>query len=269
MRRGRATDANAASIRRRTMAAGARVRRDHSRPKDANFWRPSTRAVRLPIGTPFSCKLKAPHNAGVGFFAGLSVLPDGLAWETFREANGVASLDELRARLAGIHRGGRPPKCIARPRGRTSSARRATPRTSSRPKSPPWASSTRALDRLRVEEPRRSRARARPPRRPRACLARTDAARPFRSRPRRHGACGTPGRGPASPPWKSPGVTPIERPSASRRFRRDSAPFHPYQRGRLQFLVVTEEDPRCHPCLVAFPRACRSGLRPGEGNRHA
>ena len=77
------------------------------RPKDANFWRPSTRAVRLPVGTPFFFKLKAPYSAiaGVGFFAGFSVLPDWLAWETFGEANGVASLDELRARLAGIQRG--------------------------------------------------------------------------------------------------------------------------------------------------------------------
>jgi len=73
-------------------------------PKDANFWRPSVVPVKLPIGTPFFFKLKAPHRAiaGVGFFAGFSVLPDWLAWETFGEANGVESLDELRARLAGI-----------------------------------------------------------------------------------------------------------------------------------------------------------------------
>ena len=73
-------------------------------PKDANFWRPSIRAVKLAIGTPFLFKLKAPYHAiaGVGFFAGFSVLPDWLAWETFGEANGVESLAQLRARLAGI-----------------------------------------------------------------------------------------------------------------------------------------------------------------------
>lgn len=77
------------------------------RPKDANFWRPSTRPQNLPAGTPFFFKLKAPHNAiaGFGYFAGFSVLPDWLAWETFGEANGVASLQELRARLSGIQRG--------------------------------------------------------------------------------------------------------------------------------------------------------------------
>ena len=78
-------------------------------PKDANFWRPSARAFRLEVGTPFLFKLKAPHNAiaGFGYFAGFTILPDWLAWETFGEANGVAGLDELRGRLAKIQRGAR------------------------------------------------------------------------------------------------------------------------------------------------------------------
>jgi putative restriction endonuclease len=78
-------------------------------PKDANFWRPSTRAYRLPIGTPFIFKLKAPEHAvaGFGFFAGFTVLPDWLAWDTFGEANGVGGLDELRARLGSIRKGAR------------------------------------------------------------------------------------------------------------------------------------------------------------------
>jgi putative restriction endonuclease len=77
--------------------------------KDANFWRPSARAFRLAIGTPFLFKLKAPHNAvaGFGYFAGFSVLPDWLAWETFGEANGVTDLGELRSRLSSIQDGAR------------------------------------------------------------------------------------------------------------------------------------------------------------------
>jgi putative restriction endonuclease len=88
-----------------------------ARPKDANFWRPSTKPQNLPAGTPFFFKLKAPHNviAGFGYFAGFSVLPDWLAWETFGEANGVASLEELRARLARIQRGA---SITADPQGR-------------------------------------------------------------------------------------------------------------------------------------------------------
>ncbi len=78
-------------------------------PKDANFWRPSTRAYRLPMGTPFMFKLKAPHHAiaGFGFFAGFTILPDWLAWNTFGEANGVGSLSELRHRLTAIREGAR------------------------------------------------------------------------------------------------------------------------------------------------------------------
>jgi putative restriction endonuclease len=78
-------------------------------PKDANFWRPSARAFRLDIGTPFLFKLKAPHNAiaGFGYFAGFSILPDWLAWDTFGEANGVESLAALRARLTSIQVGAR------------------------------------------------------------------------------------------------------------------------------------------------------------------
>jgi hypothetical protein len=54
-------------------------------------------------------KLKKPHNAiaGFGFFAGFSVLHDWLAWETFGDANGVDSLEALRARLHRIREGAR------------------------------------------------------------------------------------------------------------------------------------------------------------------
>jgi putative restriction endonuclease len=79
-------------------------------PMDANFWRPSPRIpVRLEIGTPFFFKLKAPHNAiaGFGYFAGFSVLPDWLAWETFGAANGVGDLRALRDRLSRIQAGAR------------------------------------------------------------------------------------------------------------------------------------------------------------------
>jgi putative restriction endonuclease len=76
-------------------------------PKDANFWRPSIRALHLDVGTPFLFKLKARHHAiaGFGYFAGFSVLPDWLAWDTFGEANGVGTLGELQQRLSRIRKG--------------------------------------------------------------------------------------------------------------------------------------------------------------------
>lgn len=80
-----------------------------SGPRDANFWRPSTRRFNLAPGTPFLFKLKSPHHAiaGFGLFAGFTVLPDWLAWDTFGEANGVDSLDALRERLRRIQEGAR------------------------------------------------------------------------------------------------------------------------------------------------------------------
>jgi putative restriction endonuclease len=78
-------------------------------PRDANFWRPSTRRFNLQPGTPFFFKLKAPHHAiaGFGVFWAFTVLPDWLAWETFGDANGVDDLDALRARLRRIREGAR------------------------------------------------------------------------------------------------------------------------------------------------------------------
>lgn len=60
-------------------------------------------------GTPFFFKLKAPQDAvaGFGFFVSFTVLPDWLAWESFGEANGVDSLESLRARLHRIRAGAR------------------------------------------------------------------------------------------------------------------------------------------------------------------
>ena len=76
---------------------------------EANFRRPSVMPFRFPVGAPFLFKLKAPERAivGFGYFAGFSVLPDWLVWETFGEANGVADLLALRQRLQTIQQAGR------------------------------------------------------------------------------------------------------------------------------------------------------------------
>jgi len=73
--------------------------------EEVNFWKPSTiRRFRAPEFSPFLFKLRAPHNAicGYAFFARYSVLPDWLAWESFGQANGVATFKELRERIATI-----------------------------------------------------------------------------------------------------------------------------------------------------------------------
>jgi putative restriction endonuclease len=72
-------------------------------PDEVNFWQPSAKPVAtfLTAGTPFLFKLHAPHNfvVGGGFFVRFSALPARLAWEAFRENNGVTDYDGLKRRV--------------------------------------------------------------------------------------------------------------------------------------------------------------------------
>ncbi|HEX7051137.1 MAG TPA: HNH endonuclease [Longimicrobiales bacterium] len=73
--------------------------------QEVDFWRPSARRRFVaPEFSPFLFKLRAPHNAicGFGYLATWSPLPIWLAWETFGEGNGCATLAEMRARLESI-----------------------------------------------------------------------------------------------------------------------------------------------------------------------
>ena len=71
---------------------------------EVNFWKPSSQLgfKVLQWGEPFLFKLHAPRNfiVGGGFFTKFLRLPVSLAWQTFGEANGAQSLDEVRIRIA-------------------------------------------------------------------------------------------------------------------------------------------------------------------------
>lgn len=71
---------------------------------EVNFWKPSPTAnfKVLQVGEPLLFKLHAPTNyiAGGGFFTRFLHLPISLAWDAFREANGVTSIDAMRKRIA-------------------------------------------------------------------------------------------------------------------------------------------------------------------------
>lgn len=70
---------------------------------EVNFWAPSAANFRaLQPGEMFLFKLHAPRNVivGGGIFAHANALPCSVAWETFREANGASSAQEMRARIA-------------------------------------------------------------------------------------------------------------------------------------------------------------------------
>lgn len=72
-------------------------------PEEVNFWQPSSRCLAefLEPGVPFLFKLHSPDNfvVGGGFFVRFSALAARLAWEAFRENNGVTDYAALRTRI--------------------------------------------------------------------------------------------------------------------------------------------------------------------------
>lgn len=71
---------------------------------EVNFWQPSGEVPfrALEPGGLFLFKLHAPRHfiVGGGFFAHWTALPVSVAWETFADKNGAATLREVRVRLA-------------------------------------------------------------------------------------------------------------------------------------------------------------------------
>ncbi len=75
---------------------------------EVNFWQPggNRQFHTLQVGEPFLFKLHAPNNfiVGGGFFRHSSLLPISIAWNAFEEKNGVATLEDMRHRLAKYRR---------------------------------------------------------------------------------------------------------------------------------------------------------------------
>ena len=76
--------------------------------REASFWQPRPSALRQDPGTPWIFKVRGVDRiGGYGFLSYYSVMPSGVAWETFGVANGVQSYAELRGRLTSLsHAGG-------------------------------------------------------------------------------------------------------------------------------------------------------------------
>lgn len=72
--------------------------------EEVNFWRPSAQTGfnALEAGELLLFKLHSPNNfiAGGGFFTRFHKMPVNMAWDVFTESNGVASLDQMRERIA-------------------------------------------------------------------------------------------------------------------------------------------------------------------------
>jgi putative restriction endonuclease len=79
-----------------------------AQPDEVNFWAPGGRAGfrALQPGELFLFKLHAPRNfiVGGGVFSHASNVPLSLAWEAFGSKNGVASLVDMRRRIARYRR---------------------------------------------------------------------------------------------------------------------------------------------------------------------
>ena len=75
---------------------------------EVNFWRPGGgRGFHaLAIGEPFFFKTHYPHNrvVGGGFYSDFAPMRLSEAWELFGEANGAASLAQMRARIGHYRR---------------------------------------------------------------------------------------------------------------------------------------------------------------------
>lgn len=71
--------------------------------EDINFWQPGGKTTfkALTPGAPFLFKLKHPINkiGGIGFFSTHSILPVNIAWEIFKERNGIASFYALKEKI--------------------------------------------------------------------------------------------------------------------------------------------------------------------------
>lgn len=72
---------------------------------EVNFWRPSAQEFHaIQSGELLVFRLKSPRNriGGFGVLSSSSVLPLQVAWETFKEANGAGSYEDLRTAIAGL-----------------------------------------------------------------------------------------------------------------------------------------------------------------------
>ena len=70
---------------------------------EVNFWQPRPAALRQLPGTPWIFKMRGGDRiGGYGFLSYYTVMPSGVAWETFGPANGVASYAAMATRLRAL-----------------------------------------------------------------------------------------------------------------------------------------------------------------------
>lgn len=76
-----------------------------SRPEldEINFWRPGQKSVVMSRGTPWLFLLRGTNDiVGFGLFSAFSVMPIGIAWDTFGYANGFPDYRTFAKKIARI-----------------------------------------------------------------------------------------------------------------------------------------------------------------------
>jgi putative restriction endonuclease len=77
-----------------------RTRRD---PGEINFWRPGVTSMHMARGAPWLFLIRGTNEIwGCAFFAAFSVMPIGVAWETFGSANGFGDFSSFLKKIAKI-----------------------------------------------------------------------------------------------------------------------------------------------------------------------
>ncbi|MHB8432021.1 MAG: HNH endonuclease [Candidatus Tyrphobacter sp.] len=70
---------------------------------EVNFWRPGARADNSINGTPWLFQVRGTRAIwGIAFFSTFSVMPIGVAWDTFGVANGFSDLETFRKKISRL-----------------------------------------------------------------------------------------------------------------------------------------------------------------------
>lgn len=77
--------------------------RRHPQLEEINFWRPGARTDNSVTGTPWLLQVRGTQEIrGMGYFSVFSVMPIGVAWDTFGIANGFVDLETFRRKISRI-----------------------------------------------------------------------------------------------------------------------------------------------------------------------
>lgn len=86
--------------------------RAHAELEEINFWRPGATDTQMARGTPWLFLLRGTNEIwGCAFFSAFSVMPIGVAWDTFGQANGFDDFTQFVNKISSLIR--KPENAVA------------------------------------------------------------------------------------------------------------------------------------------------------------